>query len=108
MECPSCKAEIPVGNRFCEECGAPVPTGCPSCGAPIRPGAKFCGNCGNRLDTATAAAAPATTPPRSPVPQGAGSPSSAERRQLTVMFCDLVGSTALSSRLDPEDLREII
>jgi class 3 adenylate cyclase len=32
----------------------------------------------------------------------------AERRQLTVMFCDLVGSTALSSRLDPEDLREVI
>jgi class 3 adenylate cyclase/predicted ATPase len=35
-------------------------------------------------------------------------PSSAERRQLTVMFCDLVGSTALSTRLDPEDLREVI
>jgi class 3 adenylate cyclase len=34
--------------------------------------------------------------------------ASAERRQLTVMFCDLVGSTALSTRLDPEDLREII
>jgi len=34
--------------------------------------------------------------------------SSAERRQLTVMFCDLVGSTALSARLDPEDLRGII
>src|SRR6266851_3427076 len=32
----------------------------------------------------------------------------AERRQLTVMFCDLVGSTALAARLDPEDLREII
>src|SRR5262245_40635192 len=32
----------------------------------------------------------------------------AERRQLTVMFCDLVGSTALSARVDPEDLREII
>jgi class 3 adenylate cyclase len=32
----------------------------------------------------------------------------AERRQLTVMFCDLVGSTALASRLDPEDLREVI
>jgi class 3 adenylate cyclase len=43
----------------------------------------------------------------------AGSPSeaatpSAERRQLTVMFCDLVGSTALSGQLDPEDLREIV
>jgi class 3 adenylate cyclase len=34
--------------------------------------------------------------------------SAAERRQLTVMFCDLVGSTELSSRLDPEDLREVI
>jgi len=34
--------------------------------------------------------------------------SAAERRQLTVMFCDLVGSTALSSQLDPEDLREVI
>ena len=33
---------------------------------------------------------------------------SAERRQLTVLFCDLVGSTALSARLDPEDMREII
>ena len=35
-------------------------------------------------------------------------PAEAERRQLTVMFCDLVGSTALSTRLDPEDLREVI
>ena len=32
----------------------------------------------------------------------------AERRQLTVMFCDMVGSTALSARLDPEDYREVI
>ena len=39
---------------------------------------------------------------------GAPARADAERRQLTVMFCDLVGSTALSSRLDPEDLREII
>src|SRR5215831_17494291 len=35
-------------------------------------------------------------------------PIDAERRQLTVMFCDLVGSTELSARLDPEDLREVI
>jgi class 3 adenylate cyclase len=43
---------------------------------------------------------------------GLSSPSSrtesAERRQLTVMFCDLVGSTAMSARLDPEDMREVI
>jgi len=35
-------------------------------------------------------------------------PHDAERRQLTVMFCDMVGSTALSSRLDPEDLQQLI
>ena len=38
----------------------------------------------------------------------AGGPAVAERRQLTVMFCDLVGSTALSARLDPEDMRQVI
>jgi class 3 adenylate cyclase/predicted ATPase len=43
-----------------------------------------------------------------PVPETAATIPSAERRQLTVMFCDLVGSTALSSQLDPEDLREVI
>jgi class 3 adenylate cyclase len=43
-----------------------------------------------------------------PVPETAVAAQAAERRQLTVMFCDLVGSTALSACLDPEDLREII
>ena len=50
------------------------------------------------------AAAGADRPTSAPPPK----PSEAERRQLTVMFCDLVGSTALSRRLDPEDLREVI
>jgi hypothetical protein len=44
--------------------------------------------------------------PESPAPSR--STASAERRQLTVMFCDLVGSTAMSARLDPEDMRSII
>jgi class 3 adenylate cyclase len=48
---------------------------------------------------------PASTTSPASVPQPT---DSAERRQLTVMFCDLVGSTALSARLDPEDLRGII
>ena len=50
---------------------------------------------------------PITPPAHKEDPSGLASPS-AERRQLTVMFCDLVGSTALSTRLDPEDLREVI
>ncbi len=64
------------------------------------------------LDAIAALGAPA------PAADASGSPAEttvtlapkgdAERRQLTVMFCDLVGSTALSARLDPEDLREVI
>jgi hypothetical protein len=50
----------------------------------------------------TQSATSVTSAPTSPPP------IDAERRQLTVMFCDLVGSTALSARLDPEDLREVI
>ena len=45
-------------------------------------------------------------PGAAPVPSR--SAPEAERRQLTVMFCDLVGSTELSGRLDPEDLREVV
>ena len=55
-----------------------------------------------------AGAAPATPGPTTTTAAPATSQDSAERRQLTVMFCDLVGSTALSARLDPEDLRSII
>ena len=51
----------------------------------------------------SAPAAVAAAPPAAPRPL-----DTAERRQLTVMFCDLVGSTALSARLDPEDMREIV
>src|SRR6516165_5760351 len=46
--------------------------------------------------------------PAAPAPVSSSAPAEAERRQLTVMFCDLVGSTPLSTRFDPEDLREIV
>src|SRR5215472_4192847 len=46
--------------------------------------------------------------PAAPAPVQSSAAAEAERRQLTVMFCDLVGSTPLSARLDPEDLRGII
>ena len=60
---------------------------------------------GHRRRLLDAIAALASEPPPAPdTPVRAD----AERRQLTVMFCDLVGSTELSARLDPEDLREVI
>jgi class 3 adenylate cyclase len=57
---------------------------------------------GAEMPTATVTAASRDSP------EPAAAAATAERRQLTVMFCDLVGSTALSARLDPEDLREVI
>jgi len=46
--------------------------------------------------------------PAAPAPVSSSAPAEAERRQLTVMFCDLVGSTALSAQLDPEDYRDVV
>jgi class 3 adenylate cyclase/predicted ATPase len=62
---------------------------------------------GHRRRLLDAIAALGATAPAAAFPNAPTS-ASAERRQLTVMFCDLVGSTALSARLDPEDLREVI
>jgi class 3 adenylate cyclase len=100
MRCPSCMAENAATRRFCAQCGTPLPSPCSACGFENEPNAKFCGGCGKPVGET---AAPPPTAPSLP-PRG----DTAERRQLTVMFCDLVGSTALASRLDPEDLREVI
>src|SRR5829696_2577996 len=64
--------------------------------------------------SAARSAEPVSEAPSTEAPPGAGGAShdadghGAERRQLTVLFCDLAGSTALSARLDPEDLREVM
>src|SRR4029453_4377949 len=122
MQGPSCGFENADGMVFCTECGTRLQQGCPSCGFENTAQAKFCGKCGmalgvegkpvpattrSRKGTPPArkekrsAASPPTAKPRSPGPE-------AERRQLTVMFCDLVGSTVLSEQLDPEELREVV
>ena len=106
MDCAECGSANREGRRFCGGCGAALAAACEACGFVNEAAEKFCGGCGTALAPGSAAALPATiarTRGREPAAQG-----EAERRQLTVMFCDLVGSTALSARFDPEDLRELI
>jgi len=71
-------------------------------------GVKAVGHRRKLLDAITALGTSATTAGVGAAISGASTPEDAERRQLTVMFCDLVGSTELSARIDPEDLREVI
>jgi class 3 adenylate cyclase/tetratricopeptide (TPR) repeat protein/ABC-type transport system involved in cytochrome c biogenesis ATPase subunit len=63
---------------------------------------------GPRVRLRNALEAPADAPPRDETPAASGRHARAERRQLTVMFCDLVGSTSLAEALDPEELRELM
>jgi class 3 adenylate cyclase/tetratricopeptide (TPR) repeat protein len=116
MRCLKCQADNREERRFCIECGAPLPVLCPACRFANEPGGKFCGGCGAALPTVAAVgegrgdstdnmASVASSRPESVQPRGS---SEAERRQLTVMFCDLAGSTALSAQLDPEVLRDVI
>src|SRR5262245_5059626 len=112
MHCASCGFENPEGTKFCGECGSPLTNRCPSCSTENPPQFKFCGECGTALKGQPSAPAlreqsaeqglPATSPVAGP------RAAEAERRQLTVLFCDLVGSTMLSTQLDPEELREVV
>ena len=95
MQCRSCGFENPEGMKFCNGCGATLKNRCLNCGFENPPQAKFCGECGISL----------TEQSQQPKSQRKDEP---ERRQLTVMFCDLVGSTALSEQLDPEELRDVV
>ena len=69
---------------------------CVHCGLENPPGMRFCGGCGGPLRDDAARRLPAEAPPV------------AHRRHMTVMFCDMVESTPLAERLDPEDFRDIL
>jgi len=98
MSCVTCGAELPTLARFCPLCGTANNILCPACGHSGRPGAHYCVECGTPLCDARAISSPEPYLPS----------SRAERRRITVMFCDLIGSTSLAVRLDPEDLSEVI
>src|SRR5215470_1592465 len=118
MLCKTCGTELIAGKAFCHVCGTRVPQTCPRCGAEVASGFRFCPDCGQQLD----GDAPAPVPPPAPtagalstMPEGLaekirslGGSIAGERKQVTVLFCDLAGSTAVAGQLDPEIYGELI
>jgi class 3 adenylate cyclase len=104
VNCPACGTANEAGRKFCGECGTPLAAACPSCGTANAPGTKFCGECGTALTDVIAPPKAATTD--ASIPSGAG--VVAERRLVTVLFADLVGSTTLAEDRDPEDTRNLL
>lgn len=99
MQCPQCQHQNPDGSRFCNACGTKLDMTCPACNHVNPPESRFCNACGHNL-----AATPSSIQPEAqPISEAERSPIEppiveAERRQLTVMFCDLVGSTPLAGQ----------
>jgi len=121
MKCPKCQFENPTGMKFCVECGAKLETACPKCNFPNSPEFKFCGECGHDLSL------PSEPSPRDLsldeklakiqryLPKGLTEKILAqrdkiegERKQVTVLFCDMEGFTPLSERLGAEEAYSII
>jgi predicted ATPase/class 3 adenylate cyclase len=100
MQCGRCGSPQRPGGWFCTDCGARLGAACPGCGADVAADQRFCGQCGTRLETHTPSPAAGRA---SAVGAGPG-----ERRHLTVLFADLVGSTRLATQLDAEDYHHLI
>jgi class 3 adenylate cyclase len=94
MECPKCQFDNREGAKFCKECGANLEVACSECGTVYDPSSKFCDECGSILDQEIDPTKPDFT-------------SEGERKHVTVLFSDLSGYTAMSERLDPEEVKEI-
>jgi class 3 adenylate cyclase/tetratricopeptide (TPR) repeat protein len=116
MKCPQCQFENPDTQQFCGECGAKIEKICPKCGGKNPPQYKFCGECGHNLTI------PSEPSPKDLsfdekldkiqryLPKGLTEKILAqrdkmegERKQVTVMFCDMEGFTSLVEKLGPEE-----
>jgi class 3 adenylate cyclase len=116
MKCPKCGSENREGVKFCEECGAKLELACPACSAKIPLNKKFCGECGSKLRLPTESVPKELSfdekieKIQRYLPQGLTekilsqrNKIEGERKQVTVMFCDLKGFTALSEKLGIEE-----
>src|SRR3954454_8356417 len=114
MRCSACSTENPPQAKFCQECAVPLARRCPFCGTALSEAAKFCVECAQPVSD------PGATPGPSPSPQvntpkhladrilASREALEGERKQVTVLFADVVGSTELIRDLDPEDARTLL
>jgi class 3 adenylate cyclase/tetratricopeptide (TPR) repeat protein len=112
LTCPRCQAGTRDGLRFCEHCGASLLANCPKCAAPIVGNVSFCGSCGAAL---TALPRDRFASPGAYTPQylaerilRSRSALEGERKQVTVLFCDLANSTPLAELLGPEAMHGLL
>src|SRR3989440_7741376 len=115
MNCPRCRHEVPSGAKFCPECGAALPAGCVRCGRELPPSAKFCPECGQPASLAPGPTAACFESPVDYTPKhlaekilGSKDALEGERKQVTVLFADIKGSTELLADRDPEDARRLL
>ena len=115
MNCPRCQHENPQAAKFCVECGSKLEKICPHCGSINSQSNKFCGDCGHDL-TQPSPALPKElsfdekiAKIQKYLPSGITEKIlsqrdriEGEKRQVTVMFCDMKGFTPLSEKLGPE------
>ncbi len=121
MKCPKCQIDNPEGANFCVECGGKLERICPNCGIGNALSYKFCNKCGHKLSLLSEA------PPKDLsfdekltkiqryLPKGLTEKIlsqrdriEGERKQVTVMFCDMEGFTQLSEKLGPEEAYSIM
>ena len=114
MKCAGCGQQSPPEARFCAGCGARLVHACSACGAELPADARFCPRCGEASLTRPAVtaefASPATYTPKHLAERILTSKAAleGERKQVTVLFVDVSGFTALSARLDPEDVHALM
>ena len=116
MECAGCQTENPQRAKFCVECGNKLEVICPQCNSKNSPSFKFCSECGYQLTKSSIQTAKELTfdeklsKIQKYLPKGLTEKIlsqkeriEGERKQVTVLFCDMVGFTALSEKLGPDD-----
>jgi class 3 adenylate cyclase len=107
VRCPRCRHDSPGAARFCVHCGARLSDSCPGCGTAVPTGARFCPGCGHAVGVAPG---PTSYTPRHIREQilAVRSAVEGERKQVSVLFCDIVRSSALAAELGPEEFHLVI